>query len=625
MKKIITLIIFVYTLLLVVNTSAQKTIIDSLEKDLVLQQGNLDKYTSTKANLAQALRFSNSNKAINLIKSAIGEATATNNYTNIASVYMCASRIYRIVDSTVDMISKADSAIYFAKKSNDENIVAKADYHRGLIYEYLNDKEKANILYFRALKTTEKLNDWSTTAEIYYRLYGYFAETENINSEEKYAKLGLEAALKSKDAERICFAWQAIASTHNDKLLLNKNDKTQFDSAMLGYKNAFAVFNENKDRIIGQNQYGIIAVNIASMYFENKIGNYKDTVTKYATLTIANGKAQNDTRIQTNGYGLLSEIALLDKDYTKAEQLLLEAKTAIEAKGKDNKLSQMVYYSLSNLYKIKGDNAQALVYYEKYMEAANEINNSEKQKDSRKLEAIYESEKKTQQLELALQKAASQKQQKTLYSILALSLLFGSIFIFRSYHFKLKNSIKETNILQLQKNEAILNAKLQEEKAKLNTQETLQLQADQKIIAAQNEHLQKQVMAGVMQVEHKNEILQNLKTTISENKFLDKSNIKMKHILDEAITVDDDFDLFKKELTEINPTFFNALQNISKQKLTQLDLKYCAYIYMKFPTKHMANLLNVEASSIRMTKYRIKQKIGLSKEDDLDIFISSIV
>ena len=41
-------------------------------------------------------------------------------------------------------------------------------------------------------------------------------------------------------------------------------------------------------------------------------------------------------------------------------------------------------------------------------------------------------------------------------------------------------------------------------------------------------------------------------------------------------------------------------------------------------TKQMANLLHVEASSIRMNKYRLKQKLGLQKEDDLKNFIDKI-
>ncbi|WP_256371218.1 hypothetical protein [Flavobacterium poyangense] len=39
---------------------------------------------------------------------------------------------------------------------------------------------------------------------------------------------------------------------------------------------------------------------------------------------------------------------------------------------------------------------------------------------------------------------------------------------------------------------------------------------------------------------------------------------------------------------------------------------------MKRTTKEMAEFMNVEPKSIRMTKYQLKQKWGLGKEDDLE-------
>lgn len=37
----------------------------------------------------------------------------------------------------------------------------------------------------------------------------------------------------------------------------------------------------------------------------------------------------------------------------------------------------------------------------------------------------------------------------------------------------------------------------------------------------------------------------------------------------------------------------------------------------------MANLMNVAPKSVRMTRYRLKQKLGLSKDEDLASFLSA--
>ena len=42
---------------------------------------------------------------------------------------------------------------------------------------------------------------------------------------------------------------------------------------------------------------------------------------------------------------------------------------------------------------------------------------------------------------------------------------------------------------------------------------------------------------------------------------------------------------------------------------------------MKVSNKEMASQMNVEPKSIRMARYRIKQKLELSKDEDLDVYI----
>ena len=72
----------------------------------------------------------------------------------------------------------------------------------------------------------------------------------------------------------------------------------------------------------------------------------------------------------------------------------------------------------------------------------------------------------------------------------------------------------------------------------------------------------------------------------------------------------------------------SILQNLhnekSVQKLTSLDLKYCAAIHSKLNTKQISMLFSVEPESVRMSKYRIKQKLNLDKDDDLELFLTEI-
>lgn len=88
--------------------------------------------------------------------------------------------------------------------------------------------------------------------------------------------------------------------------------------------------------------------------------------------------------------------------------------------------------------------------------------------------------------------------------------------------------------------------------------------------------------------------------------------------------VQSDFEDIKTHIQELHPDFFNQLNKNALQKLTPLDLKYCTYIYLKMNTKQIAQALDVEPQSVRMFKYRLKQKFGLGKEVDLEDFPATI-
>lgn len=63
---------------------------------------------------------------------------------------------------------------------------------------------------------------------------------------------------------------------------------------------------------------------------------------------------------------------------------------------------------------------------------------------------------------------------------------------------------------------------------------------------------------------------------------------------------------------------------LAKRKLTSLDLKYCTYLYLKMTTKQISQALHVEPQSVRMFKYRLKQKFDLSKDEHLDDFLGNL-
>jgi DNA-binding CsgD family transcriptional regulator len=58
--------------------------------------------------------------------------------------------------------------------------------------------------------------------------------------------------------------------------------------------------------------------------------------------------------------------------------------------------------------------------------------------------------------------------------------------------------------------------------------------------------------------------------------------------------------------------------------LSRLDLKHCSYISIGLTNKEIAQHLGIAPKSILMARYRIKLKLGLGKEDDLDEYIGKL-
>lgn len=98
----------------------------------------------------------------------------------------------------------------------------------------------------------------------------------------------------------------------------------------------------------------------------------------------------------------------------------------------------------------------------------------------------------------------------------------------------------------------------------------------------------------------------------------------MHKILKSESMLDNSFEQAKLELQQLHPSFFRLLAERSLQKLTPLDLRFCACLHLHMDTRQIAQLMHIEAKSVRMSRYRIKQKLGLSKEDDLNVFLQQL-
>ena len=109
-----------------------------------------------------------------------------------------------------------------------------------------------------------------------------------------------------------------------------------------------------------------------------------------------------------------------------------------------------------------------------------------------------------------------------------------------------------------------------------------------------------------------------------KEKVKDKETINLDRILKDERLTDEDFIEIQNIVQDVHPNLFKRLNEVSKNKLSNLDLKYAAYIYLNMDNQQIANIMKIEPKTVRMAKYRMKQKIGLEKEIDLQTFIQNL-
>ena len=136
--------------------------------------------------------------------------------------------------------------------------------------------------------------------------------------------------------------------------------------------------------------------------------------------------------------------------------------------------------------------------------------------------------------------------------------------------------------------------------------------------------------ASTMNLQRKNELLQRISVdidkTIESEKRGEPSEVRLKRLralselVRENIVHDNDWQKFQHNFDLVYDDFLKRLGE-KYPSLSLSDKRICAYIRMDLGSKDIAPLLGMTVRSVEMTRYRIRQKIGLTREDNLTAFL----
>lgn len=265
----------------------------------------------------------------------------------------------------------------------------------------------------------------------------------------------------------------------------------------------------------------------------------------------------------------------------------------------------MTYDDLVEVYKIKNDYKKAFYYLEKSKEMNDKIFGSKTESNqgllllkdtfrtTKEAQEKLESKRKIQLLEQGKYISFLKLFITITIAVSALIVVFVFILNIRRKHKTEKQNLEERQRLELEKKNEILELK------------------------------NKELTTSALQLIEKEEFLKSLQHKLNKQNESVNTKVVSKMINTIQGNPNSNWKEFETRFTLINQNFYKDLRE-KFPNLSQTDLKICALIKLNFTSKEMSSLMGISVESVHTSRYRLRKKLGLEKEQSLSYFINSI-
>ncbi len=288
-------------------------------------------------------------------------------------------------------------------------------------------------------------------------------------------------------------------------------------------------------------------------------------------------------------------------EYDKAETWIQDAFNLAKGIGHSGKCS-FYSHALYQTYLWKDKFQSALEWFEIHTSYRDSVYNEKKAKEI----AVYESKLETLE-EKRKVKALEDKLEIDRHKKNALWITFGFA------------SLLGISIFYAQ------SQKTQKEKLK---QESLLMSSKMETDKLRNklEFKQKELASHILTMAHKNALLSEINDgidhiTSEENKFLAS---KLKRTIDRHLNDAKDWDAFINTFQSIHSNFLQKIQDISNNLLTSNELRLASLMKMNLSSKEIANLLNITQDGVKKARYRLRKKLDVSSDVNIQDYLLRI-
>ncbi len=456
----------------------------------------------------------------------------------------------------------------------------------GTVNYEMGNYPQAQDYILRSLKLAEKLNEEPTISRALNNLGNIHNDLENYQTSLEYYQKSL--AIKEKMGLK-----NSLPLVHNN-IGLAHSQLNDHNLAIASFNESVRLAIELNDPISEARGYSNLGARYAKINdFTKALELHDKSVDLKSKINDLDGLASS---LVSRGHTYLQMNRL-----TNARDDCLRGQKMSLVSGNRN-LLKAACLCLSQAYKGLGDYKASLEYREHFSQLRDTLLNEERRQEVTRAEMNYAFEKKQLADSIAFHKKQTaqqvayerqlNKQNTKFYILLIVSL--GVIGFLTFLYYKYRQSLKLKKV-----ENQLLNSEIEFKKKDLTTM-AVNISNNQEWAESLAERLQSLKAATGRKRQKELELLEE--------------EIKNK------IWVNKDSDDFYKKVDELSSSFYARL-NKQFEGLTKTDVRLCSFIKLDLNTKQIATLQNINPSSVKMSRNRLRKKLNLSPEDDLSAFL----
>ncbi len=495
---------------------------------------------------------------------------------------------YRMADFTA-ADSMYQQALSIAKTLNDSIYISDIQIHLGILYCDQGRLEEGIILFEKALHFYEESGNTDAVSDALLNIGVVMQMVGEHNKALKYMLESVRIAEHSKVKSQLAIHYYHLADLYLD---MHENEK------------AFEYCNKTL-RVAEEIAAKPLATEcnflMGKYYMSEK--KYNDAIYHFSTAISSLEKNNHKTLIANINLWYANAFIQLNR----FDDAITKATTAYKD-ASDLKLTTIqkdASYVLFKCYRELGEARKALNWFEVYYNVSDSINYHNQQKEIQRIEAHFNYEKKERENEILRNKTSLQEQLLKNRTITLFALLLGVIL-----------SIV-TIILLISRIKYARALNRQQQMMSLQQLDELNKELDGK---------KRELASKMMFLNQKNELIGRIINQLQEiQNDPDVDYDEINSIVNELRTdaPQSNWKEFETQFVQVHPDFYKRLFE-KYPDLTSYEQRICAFLRMNLNTKEIASITGRSAKSIEVTRSRIRQKLHLSRKDNLGSFLASI-